>query len=64
MLSLLNEMITVVEPFAPVFRKRVWECAKVLVVNAMLVPNQCTIAWVLRVMGLSQARISRMTIGC
>jgi hypothetical protein len=54
MLSLPDEMIAVLQPFAPVFRKRVWERALVLVVGALLVPGQRTVASVLRVMGLSQ----------
>ncbi len=54
MLSLPDEMIAVLQPFAPVFRKRVWERALVLVVGALLVPGQRTVAAVLRVMGLSQ----------
>src|SRR5947209_3337857 len=54
MLSLPNEMIAMVEPFAPVFRKRIWERAMTLVVGAILVPGQRTVAAVLRVMGRSQ----------
>jgi hypothetical protein len=54
MLSLPNEMIAVLQPFAPAFSQRVWERAKVLVVGAILVPGQRTVAAVLRVMGLSQ----------
>lgn len=51
MLLLPPEMIAVLDPFAPVFRKRVWERAKLLVVGALLVPGQRTVAAVLRVMG-------------
>jgi len=47
-------MIAVLQPFAPVFRKSVWERALVLVVGAILVPGQRTVASVLRVMGRSQ----------
>ncbi len=53
MLTLPNEMIAVLEPFAPVFRARIWECVLVLVVGALLVPGQRTVAAVLRVMGRS-----------
>lgn len=56
MLSLPNEMIAVLDPFAPVFRKRVWERVKLLVVGAILVPGQRTIASVLRVMGRGNDR--------
>jgi hypothetical protein len=41
----------VLHPFAPVFSRRVWECAQVLVVGALLAPGERTIAAVLRVMG-------------
>lgn len=56
MLSLPNEMIAVLDPFAPVFRKRVWERVKLLVVGAILVPGQRTVASVLRVMGRGKDR--------
>jgi DDE superfamily endonuclease len=51
MLSLPDEMIAVLQPFAPVFRKRTWERAKVLVVGAILAPGRRTVAAILRVMG-------------
>lgn len=56
MLSLPNAMRAVLAPFAPVFRKRVWEYAKLLVVGAILVPGQRTVASVLRVMGRGKDR--------
>jgi DDE superfamily endonuclease len=40
--------------FAPLFSKRVWEHAQVLVVGARLAPGKRTVTAVLRVMGLSQ----------
>lgn len=40
--------------FAPLFSKRVWEHAKVLVVGAILAPGKRTVTAALRVMGLSQ----------
>jgi DDE superfamily endonuclease len=40
--------------FAPLFSKRVWEHAQVLVVGALLAPGKRTVTAVLRVMGLSQ----------
>lgn len=52
MVSLPAEMIAVLQPFAPAFRERIWERVKVLVVGAILVPGQRTVASVLRVMGL------------
>ena len=42
--------------FAPLFSKRVWEHAQVLVVGALLAPGKRTVTAVLRVMGLSQER--------
>jgi hypothetical protein len=54
MLSLPNERIGRVEPFAPVFRKRIWERAVPLIVGAILVPGQRTVASILRVLGRSQ----------
>ncbi len=53
MLALPNEMMAILQPFAPAFGKRIWERVKVLVVGAILVPGQRTVAAVLRVMGLS-----------
>src|SRR4029453_8537344 len=40
--------------FAPLFSKRVWEHAQVLIVGALLAPGKRTVTAVLRVMGLSQ----------
>lgn len=54
MLPLPNEIIPMLEPFAPVFSKRVWERAKVLLVGALLTPGRRTVAAALRVVGLSQ----------
>ena len=51
MLTLPDVMIAVLNPFAPEFRKRVFERVKLLVVGALLVPGQRTVAAVLRVMG-------------
>jgi hypothetical protein len=40
--------------FAPLFSKRVWKSAEVLLVGAILAPGKRTITSILRVMGLSQ----------
>jgi hypothetical protein len=53
MLILPTEIMTLLSVFAPVFSERVFEWVKVLVVGAMLTPNQRTVSAVLRVMGLS-----------
>jgi hypothetical protein len=47
--------MTCLTPFAPVFSKRVWHHALVLVVGALLTPGQRMVTSVLRVTGLSQA---------
>ncbi len=51
MCDLPAAIIGVLQPFAPVFSRRVWECAQVLVVGALLAPGERTVAAVLRVMG-------------
>jgi DDE superfamily endonuclease len=56
MLPLPVEIITVLRPFAPAFRARVWTSAQVLLVGAILAPGRRTVASVLRVVGLSQER--------
>jgi hypothetical protein len=53
MLHLPRESIAVLRPFAPVFSDRTWQWAQVLLVGAILVPGQRTVAAILRVMGLS-----------
>lgn len=53
MLTLPDEMIAVLQPFAPAFGARIWERVLVLVVGAILVPGQRTVAALLRVMGRS-----------
>lgn len=47
-------MIAVLEPFAPVFSRRVWERAKVQAISALLTPGRRTVAAVLPLVGLSQ----------
>src|SRR5215469_7871666 len=56
MLPLPVEIITVLPPFAPAFRPRVWESAQVLLVGAILAPGRRTVTSALRVVGLSQER--------
>jgi hypothetical protein len=46
----------VLEPFAPVFRRRTWVRAQLLVVGALLCPGTRTVAAALRVLGLDQSR--------
>src|SRR5262245_35282041 len=54
MLSVPVTLMELIVRFAPVFSKRVWAHAQVLVVGALLAPGKRTVTAVLRVMGLSQ----------
>src|SRR5437016_6987706 len=47
-------LMQLIVKFAPLFSKRVWPHAQVLVVGALLAPGKRTVTAVLRVMGLSQ----------
>jgi hypothetical protein len=49
-------MIVVTAPFAPLFSRRVWRHVQELLAGAILAPRHRTVAAVLRVMGLAQAR--------
>jgi DDE superfamily endonuclease len=49
-------MLTLLAPFAPLFRRRVWPSALVLVAGTLLAPGKRTVTAALRVMGLAQAR--------
>ena len=54
MLTLPAELLPLIVEFAPLFSKRVWEQAKVLLVGAILAPGKRTVTSCLRVMGLSE----------
>lgn len=54
--TLPSNYLTLIAVFAPLFSKRIWECAQVLLVGAVVAPGKRTITAVLRVMGLSQCR--------
>jgi hypothetical protein len=64
MLSVPVTLMQLIVRFAPVFSKRVWAHAQVLVVGALLAPGKRTVTAVLRVMGLSQEVLFRIIIGC
>jgi DDE superfamily endonuclease len=49
-------MLLLLAPFAPLFSRRVWRSAVVLVAGAILAPGARTVAAALRVMGLAQDR--------
>jgi len=53
MLILPETIIQVLDCFAPLFRRRMWQRATVLVVGAILAPGKRTVTACLRVMGLS-----------
>lgn len=53
MLTIPVTLMRVIVKFAPLFSKRVWEHALVLVVGAILAPGKRTVTAILRVMGLS-----------
>jgi hypothetical protein len=54
--NLPSDILLVLRHFEPAFSERVWQEALVLLVGAILVPGQRTVAAVLRVMGLHQER--------
>ena len=56
MLTLPEEYITILTTIAPVFSKRVWLQAQILLFGAILTPGQRTVAAALRVMGLSMEK--------
>ena len=49
-------MLPLLAPFAPLFRRRVWPCALVLVVGTLLAPGKRTVAAALRMLGLEHTR--------
>src|SRR5947208_5242914 len=53
MITLPAEIMTRLQPFAPLFSARVWRHAQLLVVGAILAPGQRMVSMVLRVLGLS-----------
>jgi DDE superfamily endonuclease len=56
MRTLPTAMIAVLAPFAPLFSKRVWQHAQVLLMGAILAPGQRTVCPALRAMGLDQQK--------
>jgi hypothetical protein len=54
--TLPTMMIRVLAPFAPLFSKRVWEHAQVLLAGAILAPGKRTVSSALHAMGLSQEK--------
>jgi DDE superfamily endonuclease len=56
MLTLPAELLPLIVEFVPLFSKRVWEHAEILLVGAILAPGKRTVTACLRVMGLSQEK--------
>ena len=56
MLTLPPAMLALLAPFAPLFRRRVWPYAVILVVGTLLAPGKRTVTAALRVMGLAHSR--------
>jgi DDE superfamily endonuclease len=54
--TLPNDIMRMLLPFVPVFSERVWDWASILVMGAILAPQQRTISAILRVMGLANER--------
>ena len=49
-------MIQVLAPFVPLFSKRLWQRARMLLMGAILAPSERTVVASLRVMGLGHTR--------
>jgi hypothetical protein len=56
MLTLPKGYLTLISQFAPIFSRRVWRYAQVLLVGAILTPGKRTVTAALRIMGLSDER--------
>src|SRR5919202_4198508 len=52
--TLPPKMIRLLAPFAPLFSKRVWQHAQVLLAGAILAPGRRTVSSALSAMGLDQ----------
>jgi hypothetical protein len=52
--TLPPKMVQALTPFAPLFSKRVWQNAQVLLMGAILAPGLRTVSSALRAMGLDQ----------
>jgi DDE superfamily endonuclease len=54
--TLPPQMVQALAPFAPLFSRRVWQHAQVLLVGAILAPGARTVSSALRAMGLDQQK--------
>ena len=48
------KMVQALAPFAPLFSKRIWQHAQLLLIGAILAPGRRTVSSALRAMGLDQ----------
>ncbi len=64
MRTLPETMIRVLNPFAPLFSRRVWQHVQLLLVGAILAPGRRTVASALQAVGLhGERRFCRYPIG-
>src|SRR5215213_2353594 len=56
MRTLPPKMVQVLAPFAPLFSKRVWQHAQVLLIGVILAPGARTVSSALRAMGLEREK--------
>jgi hypothetical protein len=56
MRTLPPKMVQALAPFAPLFSKRIWQHAQLLLVGAILAPSRRTVSSALRAMGLDQQK--------
>jgi hypothetical protein len=54
--TLPSKMVQMLVPFAPLFSKRVWQHAQLLLMGAILAPGQRTVSSALRAMGLDHEK--------
>ena len=57
--TLSPAMLQALEPFVPLFSRRIWPRVLVLVAGTLLAPGKRTVTAALRVMGLAQTRTLR-----
>jgi DDE superfamily endonuclease len=56
MLWLSSGFVSLIQSFAPLFDSRVWSCAQLLLIGAILAPGKRTVTSVLRIVGLGKER--------
>ena len=56
MLTLPDDIVALLAPFAPLFSRRVWRYVPVLVVGALLAPGRRMVSTAWRAVGLGQVR--------